>query len=371
MPDFVEQDAGFVVAYEDIAQMADKLALLITDETLRQTLGNRAREKFLARHTLDRTAPAVLKSIQKVAGIAPAMSVIVPVYNHAPFLRQRLESIFQQTFQDLEVILLDDGSTDGSITILQEYASRPNVRLEVNTHNRGVFAQWLKGLDLAAADLIWIAEDDDFCDPDFLETLLPFFDDPDTRLAYCNSHAVDAEGNVTRDLYLHHYYHNLPVHKWRQDYINTGTTEVNQGLAIKNTIPNVSAVVFRKPGDLATIMPEILTLRCAGDWLFYLHLLKQGKIGYSARGLNYHRRHQDSVVFRNATAAERTIPDYYRVHQYVLQHYDIAPDVFEGMVRFMEQELRLLFPELSDEAFSKLYDSQALRRLYTPDFATR
>lgn len=57
----------------------------------------------------------------------PAVSVIIPSFNHARYLRQRLDCIFEQTFRDFEVILLDDGSTDQSIEILKEYAVRDQV----------------------------------------------------------------------------------------------------------------------------------------------------------------------------------------------------------------------------------------------------
>ena len=57
----------------------------------------------------------------------PRVSVIVPNYNHAPYLRQRLDSIFNQTFQDFEVIILDDCSTDNSKEVIEEYRNRSQV----------------------------------------------------------------------------------------------------------------------------------------------------------------------------------------------------------------------------------------------------
>ncbi len=80
----------------------------------------------------------------------PTVSVIVPNYNHARFLRQRIDTILAQTFQDFELILLDDCSTDESRTILREYTSDKRVRLEFNEVNSGSpFKQWKKGLEMA------------------------------------------------------------------------------------------------------------------------------------------------------------------------------------------------------------------------------
>ena len=360
MPDFVEVDAGLVVPYQNIEEMADKLSLIIKDPARRAALGERAREKFLERHTLDSAAPHILKVIRNVSGIKPAVSVIVPCYNHAPFLKQRLDSIFCQTFQDFEVITLDDCSTDESLSILQEYRNRPNVSLFANQQNLGTFAQWLKGIQAAKADIIWIAEDDDYCEPEFLETLLPFFNDAEIRLAYCNSHAVDDQGNVTRDLYVNHYYENLPKKKWHQDYKNSLDIELNHGLAIKNTIPNVSAVLFRKLSISEDIESRLRKHTCGGDWMLYLHVLKDGAIAHSQKTLNYHRRHAQSVVAKNMQSASNTIPDYLLIHEYVLMNYLIERDVMQKMVEYVSADLRNMFPDLTDAEFSALYDAQYL-----------
>lgn len=108
----------------------------------------------------------------------PLVSIIVPNYNHAKFLNQRLDSIFNQTFKDFEVIFLDDKSPDNSVGILNSYQDDRITHRVYNTTNSGSpFKQWKKGLELAKGDLIWIAESDDFADITFLEKMLPIFTD--------------------------------------------------------------------------------------------------------------------------------------------------------------------------------------------------
>ncbi|HVB58282.1 MAG TPA: glycosyltransferase family 2 protein, partial [Candidatus Acidoferrales bacterium] len=93
----------------------------------------------------------------------PTVSVIVPNYNHARFLRKRIDSVLQQTFQDFELILLDDCSTDDSRSILSSYAGDPRIRIEFNDANSGsTFKQWNKGVRLARGKYVWIAESDDY-----------------------------------------------------------------------------------------------------------------------------------------------------------------------------------------------------------------
>ncbi|MGV6829982.1 MAG: glycosyltransferase family 2 protein, partial [bacterium] len=104
----------------------------------------------------------------------PKISIIVPNYNHEKYIEQRLFSIFNQTYQDFEVILLDDASTDKSPEILKSYEHHEKVQsLIINDSNSGSpFLQWQRGIQLSKGDLIWIAESDDYCELNFLEILV-------------------------------------------------------------------------------------------------------------------------------------------------------------------------------------------------------
>ena len=135
---------------------------------------------------------------------SPLVSIIVPNYNHERYLVQRLESIFNQTFQDFEVILLDDCSTDDSVIMLQRYATHPKVtHFVVNEQNTGSpFKQWKKDIDLARGKYIWIAEGDDWAESTFLEILLPLIKQEDVGIAFCNSNWVGERGAIGKSLSL-------------------------------------------------------------------------------------------------------------------------------------------------------------------------
>ena len=90
----------------------------------------------------------------------PFFSIIVPVYNVEPYLRECLDSIVNQTFSDYECICIDDGSTDGSGAILDEYAAKDKRFLVIHQINQGV--SYARSVALAAARGQWIAA----CDPD-------------------------------------------------------------------------------------------------------------------------------------------------------------------------------------------------------------
>lgn len=109
-----------------------------------------------------------------MGNLNPLVSAIIPNYNHARYLKQRLDSVFNQTYQNFEVILLDDCSTDNSLEIIEKYNGNPHLsQIVVNESNSGsVFKQWDKGINLAKGELIWIAESDDYCELTFLEEMV-------------------------------------------------------------------------------------------------------------------------------------------------------------------------------------------------------
>ena len=127
----------------------------------------------------------------------PKVTAVTPNYNHARYLRERIDSILAQTYQDLELIILDDASTDNSREIFQGYRSNPKVRVIVNEQNSGnTFKQWNFGLSQANGEYIWFAESDDYADSALLETLVDRLDrHPKAGLAVCQSWTIDEDSN--------------------------------------------------------------------------------------------------------------------------------------------------------------------------------
>lgn len=100
------------------------------------------------------------------------VSVIVPVYNTAKYVRYCVESILSQTMKEFELILVDDGSSDGSEKICDEYSNEfPNV-VSLHQKNRGVSAARNLGIEMASGDYIVFVDSDDWVESDYLETLL-------------------------------------------------------------------------------------------------------------------------------------------------------------------------------------------------------
>jgi len=225
----------------------------------------------------------------------PKVSVIVPNYNHARYLRQRIDSVLQQTYQDFEVILLDDCSTDDSRSIIGEYASDPRVRIEFNEKNSGsTFKQWNKGVGLARGEYVWIAESDDYADPRLLEKLVSRLDaEPRTVLCNCRSWRVSGEGRAID--FLDHYLSDLDAQKWTADFCADGREECRKYLVQRNTVSSASSVLFRREVYWQVGGADENLVLC-GDWKTWASMaLTGGTISYVGEPLNYYRFHDASV----------------------------------------------------------------------------
>lgn len=107
----------------------------------------------------------------------PKISVIIPIYNNAAYLPQCLDSLLSQSFQDFEGILVDDGSTDGSATVCDDYQRKDN-RLKVyHIQNQGVSYARNYGIEKATGEWISFVDSDDWITTDFLATLYAYTDE--------------------------------------------------------------------------------------------------------------------------------------------------------------------------------------------------
>lgn len=245
---------------------------------------------------------------------APLVSIVVPNYNHAKYLPQRLESILAQTFRDYELILLDDCSTDNSREVLSAFATRAPVRLIFNERNSGSpFIQWQRGATVATGKYLWIAESDDFADPNLLQTLVAVLDgNPAVGLAYCQSRRVSvdgAPGALCEE-------GNSPLHptRWNNDYVNGGRDELARYFVVQNTVANASAVLTRREVFLRALTGAE-SRRLSGDWWTWARMLLESDIAYVAKPLNYFRMHGSSV--RETTRATLATTERFSLQAYL------------------------------------------------------
>lgn len=228
----------------------------------------------------------------------PLVSVIVPNYNYATFLPQRMKSILNQSFSNFELILLDDASSDMSVEILKNYAKIDNriTCVFVNKKNSGSpFKQWKKGLEIAQGTYIWIAESDDYADNSFLEETVALLEQH-PKAVYCKtgSYLVNEMGRILKKNMDH----------WPKDQLNSsikyrcfsGIDYVVEKMYWKNYIYNASGVLFRREAFLKLDSCAWDSMLYCGDWYFWTMLAIHGDILEIYERLNFFRQHPVSVT---------------------------------------------------------------------------
>lgn len=217
----------------------------------------------------------------------PFVSVIIPNYNHAHYLSERLESVLGQIYQNFEVIILDDCSTDDSRDVIEKYRSNSHVsQIVYNEENSGrVFKQWKKGLSLAKGELLWIAESDDKCEPTFLERLVQcFIDHPALSLAFSKSLLFDDAGKTwTMDT------------EGLSEGVYTSRDFISRFMSHGCPMLNASACVFSKAA-FEKIDDRYTEFRCSGDRMFWTLISEQGDVAVVGDRLNHYRKHGENTT---------------------------------------------------------------------------
>ena len=284
--------------------------------------------------------------------MTPLVSIIVPNYNHAAFLQERLDSIFKQTCQDFEVIILDDASTDDSLEILNVYKEHPKVsHFVVNTTNSGSpFLQWQKGLALATGNYVWIAESDDTCDLDFLASNIENINDADGIVAHTES--FNAQGIINE---VQH-----PAFK-KGTSISLDTDSI-----LYCPILNVSAFVFKRNIIQPLHKPHFTSYKLIGDRIFYYEFFQGKKLLQNRQTKSYFR--QEGLGVSNLGAKDiQYLKKYFQEHRSFIDYVsknETLPKHFKKM--YVDRYFKRVRDRLSrSEKFSFTYLQIYLSYVFT------
>jgi len=149
------------------------------------------------------------------------ISVIIPVYNAEKTLRRCLDSIMSSEYEDYEIIIINDGSTDNSAAILSEYASKDQRIRFINQPNSGPSVARNKGLELAEGEIIAFVDSDDYVRGDYLDQLAKTFDEQRADVVFFEFHRVAPDG-------VEESVHHLPEFKtgYYQNLINLSEADM-------------------------------------------------------------------------------------------------------------------------------------------------
>lgn len=282
------------------------------------------------------TEPAARSGVLADEGI-PFVSILIITYNQAHLIGETLDSVLAQDYPRMEIVVGDDGSTDGTDRILQEYASRhPGVVIPIlNEKNLGITANCNQTLNACRGELVAILGGDDLFLPGKISAQVrPFIEDPAVVLAY---HPVEIfESASGRTIYTTN--------------LSPGEDTANAlEMISKIGIPGASSVMVRRSACPAWgFEPSLPTV---SDWIFYVEVALKGKVVKINQILGRYRKHGMGVSNRSLDLLEESL----RTLTILQERYPEVPGMAEacrvGEARY-----------LAGEAFRQLAKDPALAR---------
>jgi glycosyltransferase involved in cell wall biosynthesis len=224
----------------------------------------------------------------------PRVSFVVTNHNYARFLPQAIDSLLEQSFKDLELIVVDDCSTDDSASVLDRYASNPRVRIVRHTTNTGSIRAYNEGLAMARGEFIGVFDADDYAlDPHAVARQVSVFDaDPCVGLVYSAFDQVDEDSQSFR-----------ACRPFAQDYVRDGLAEFAD-LIFLNYIAHSGTLVRRTCHEALGYYD--LGLPYAGDWELWLRVAARYAVGYLSAPLYAYRVHVNNMTAKGKSPAQAT-----------------------------------------------------------------
>jgi glycosyltransferase involved in cell wall biosynthesis len=265
------------------------------------------------------------------------VSIIVATYNGEKYLLQQLQSLAAQTYKDLEIIICDDNSSDGTKTIIEDFASKnKNVSFYFNTKNLGVNQNFEQGFLRATGEFIAIADQDDIWLPNKIEEQMKLFTEEEIVLSH--SASVHFSGNI------------LPVKKRNNSTLPFTGNDVKK-LLLRNSVSGHN-IIFRK-----SLLTQILPIpeHIFYDWWIVQTAACNGMVTATNKILAYHRFHENNITLQQRNSVYQTVQEY-NERKTALNLFLNLKNLSDENRKFIEN-LKTHFNTLEQQSFSKeLFD---------------
>lgn len=224
---------------------------------------------------------------------SPIITFVVPCYNYGCFVSQAIDSVLTQTLQDVEIIVIDDCSTDHTPEVLSAYAQDDRVRVIRHPENQGHIRTYNEGLALAKGRYVGLLSADDYClKPYALARQAAIFEAyPHVGLVYSAHLLVPTDGPPAE------------IKPWPEDYVHAGLDEFRQ-LMWANYVPASGTLVRREVQH--ELGPYDARLPHAGDWDMWLRAFARHDVGYIAEPLYGYRLHERNMSHKRISPSRAT-----------------------------------------------------------------
>jgi glycosyltransferase involved in cell wall biosynthesis len=263
-----------------------------------------------------------------VAGDAPPrVSFVVPTHNYSRFVGQAIDSLLSQTFGQLEVIVIDDASTDDTARVLERYRTDPRVRLIRHAKNHGHIRTYNEGLALARGEVVGLLSADDLClHPEAVARQMALFDaDADLGFVYTAMALIDESSGV------------LSVRMpWPEDRVRDGLDEFSD-LIFHNYVPASGPLVRKSCHETLGYYDE--RLPHAGDWELWLRLSTRYRVGYVAEPLYGYRLHGVNMHHQDVGSSQACAENVLTINTAIAALPDRAPSELRRRCRAAQRHV--------------------------------
>lgn len=217
-------------------------------------------------------------------GTYPLVSVFIPTYNTGQFLTQAIDSVLSQTYQNYQLIIVNDGSTDNTVDLLKQYQAHLKVTIHHNSKNMGISPTWNIALGLCRGEFIAKLDSDDFYEPNQLETVVEFFQQhPEVGLVFSGLSLIYPDGRCETEM------------RFRRSWVRNRAKFLP--ILLDRCIIRAPTVVVRRTcyEQLGGVIEQ---MRLHSDWEMWVRVAANYPVGFIARRLANYRLSYGS----NATA---------------------------------------------------------------------
>lgn len=275
------------------------------------------------------------------------LSVIVPIYNVKPYLRQCIESICCQTYRDLEIILVDDGSCDGSSEICDQYRKMDDRIVVLHKENEGLVKARKAGLQISRGEYIAYVDGDDWIEPEMFERLYGTMAENNADIVMCG-HYIDT-GNISKEAY-----HDVPDGYYgKKQLIEKIYPEMIAGRAFFDwkIYPALWDKLFKRESIMPYQMEVDERLKMGEDAACtYPALLNADRI-YILRECLYHYRQTTTSMVKNIQSHTEERAQFQLLYDSVDKIFEEYKDIFDLREQWLKYVLFLMIPR-SDGLYS-------------------
>lgn len=266
----------------------------------------------------------------------PFVSVVMAVYNGAPFLKEAIDSILSQTYKRFEFIIIDDGSTDGSLDIINGYSDE-RIKILVNSRNEGLIFSLNKGIEYALGTYIVRMDADDISLPQRIEEQVSFME-KHSEIGVCGTY-IEVFGKSV----------NGYIHRFKRNPLANNAT-----LLFTTCFAHPSVIIRKSVIDQYHLFYEDV-YRNAEDYGFWVELSKYTQFANINKVLLKYRILQGSVT----RVANKDMKSRYEIHKLIYQNY-----LQHNNISLSDDELWVHFMISDNERFTKSEYVQTPRIVY-------